>query len=162
MRRTDIQRDSKPASHQLYVDADQKAALEARNGLIQFDEVVRLIEEAKQGFTLRPSIIQRLQRLAIKDIYTCAGNFRTGPVFINGTTHQPPEPDTVAEHVEKMCDYVNTRISWEGIDEPALSSADDTAEEGDRQPLRQAPVSDGSARTGRNCHRRYFRRPTTA
>ena len=107
MRRTDIQRDSKPASHQLYTDADQKAALEARNGLIQFDEVIRLIEQAKQDFTLRPSVIQRLQRLAIKDIYTCAGNFRTGPVYINGTTHQPPDPDTVAEHVEEMCDYVN-------------------------------------------------------
>lgn len=109
MRRTDIQRDSKPASHQLYIDSDQKAALEARNGLIQFDEVIRLIEEAKQGFTLRPSIIQRLQRLAIKDIYTCAGNFRTGPVCINGTTHQPPDPATVSEHVEEMCDYVNKK-----------------------------------------------------
>src|SRR5271157_4135764 len=92
MRRTDTQRDSKPASHQLYTDADHKAALEARNGLIQFDEVIRIIEEAKHGFTLRPSIIQRLQRLAIKDIYTCAGNFRTGPVCIEGTTHQPPGP----------------------------------------------------------------------
>jgi Fic family protein len=109
MRRTDIQRDSKPASHQLYTDADQKAALEARNGLLQFDEVIRLVEEASHGFTLRPSIIQRLQRLAIKDIYTCAGNFRTGPVFIKGTTHQPPDPETVSEHVEEMCDYVNNK-----------------------------------------------------
>ncbi len=46
--------------------------------------------------------------LAIKDIYTCAGNFRTGPVFISGTTHEPPDPDTVAEHVEGLCDYVNS------------------------------------------------------
>lgn len=67
------------------------------------------MEEASQGFTLRPSIIQRLQRLAIKDIYTCAGNFRTGPVFIKGTTHQPPDPETVSEHVEEMCDYVNNK-----------------------------------------------------
>lgn len=109
MRRTDIQRDSKPASHQLYIDADQKAELEARNGLIQFDEVVKLIEEAKQEFKLRPSTIQRLQRLAIKDIYTCAGNFRTGPVVIKGTTHQPPPADTVAENVEEMCDYVDSQ-----------------------------------------------------
>lgn len=108
MRRTDIQRDSKPASHQLYTDADQKAALEARNGLLQFDEVIRLIGEAKQNFSLRPSTLQRLQRLAIKDIYTCAGNFRIGPVFIAGTTHQPPDPDTVSELVEEMCDYVNS------------------------------------------------------
>ena len=109
MRRTDIQRDSRPASHQLYVDAEQKAQLEARNGLIQFDEVIRLINEGKQTFRLRPSIIQRLQRFAIKDIYTCAGNFRTGPVSIAGTTHQPPDPDTVSEHVEEMCEYVNSK-----------------------------------------------------
>lgn len=68
MRRTDIQRDSQPASHQLFSNADQKAELEARNGLIKFDEVIRLVEGAKQGFQLRPSMI-RLQRLAIKDIY---------------------------------------------------------------------------------------------
>ncbi len=120
MRRTDIQRDSKPASHQLYADADQKAALEARNGLLQFDEVLRLIEESKKGFKLRPSTIQRLQRLAIKDIYTCAGNFRTGPVYINGTTHQPPAPDTVSEHVEEMCDYVNSK--WADVSALHLSA----------------------------------------
>ena len=70
MRRTDIQRDSRPASHELFSNPDEKAALEARNGLLQFDEVLRLIDQAKSGFRLLPSIIQRLQRLAIQDIYT--------------------------------------------------------------------------------------------
>lgn len=110
MRQTDIQRDSRPASHQLFQDARQKAELEARNGLLQFDEVLRLIDDSRNGFSLRVSTLQRLQRLAIKDIYTCAGNFRTGPVYINGTTHQPPEAADVLEHVEGMCDYVNR--SW--------------------------------------------------
>ncbi len=105
MRRTDIQRDSRPASHQLFTSAEQKAELEARNGLLQFDEVIRLI---KQGFVLRPSILQRLQRLAIQDIYTCAGNYRTGPVLIAGTTHQPPLAHEVPEQVEELCEYVNT------------------------------------------------------
>lgn len=109
MRQTDIQRDSRPASHQLYRDAEEKAALEARNGLLQFDEVLRLIETP--DFRLRPSIVQRLQRLAIQDIYTCAGNYRTGPVFIAGTTHQPPNASDVAELVEEMCDYVNA--NWQ-------------------------------------------------
>ncbi|MDZ4798664.1 MAG: Fic family protein [Bryobacteraceae bacterium] len=108
MRRTDIQRDSKPASHQLCRDPEEKAALEARNGLIQFDEVLKMVDDSQRvEFKLRPSIIQKLQRLAIKDIYTCAGNFRTGPVHIKGTTHQPPEPESVSEHVEEMCEYVN-------------------------------------------------------
>lgn len=107
MRRTDIQRDSRPASHQIYTTPEEKAQLEARNGLLQFDEVVRLVDEAQNGFKLRPSTIQRLQRLAIQDIYTCAGNYRTGPVYIEGTTHQPPAASDVAEHVEAMCEYVN-------------------------------------------------------
>ncbi len=108
MRRTDIQRDSRPASHQLFQTAEEKALLEARNGLLQFDEVVSLVERAKTDFKLRPSIIQRLQRLAIQDIYTCAGNYRTGPVKIAGTTHEPPPAADVAELVEEMCEYVNT------------------------------------------------------
>ncbi len=107
MRRTDIQRDSRPASHQLYTDPEEKAQLEARNGLLQFDEVLRLLDEARNGFKLRPSTIQKLQRLAIQDIYTCAGNYRTGPVIIDGTTHQPPAASDVAEHVEGVCEYVN-------------------------------------------------------
>ena len=106
-RRTDIQRDSRPASHQLFSSSDQKADLEARNGLLQFDEVLRLAAESRNGFKLRPSTISRLQRLAIKDIYTCAGNFRTTPVIIEGTTHEPPDAADVAEHVEELCDYVN-------------------------------------------------------
>ncbi len=106
MRRTDIRRDSSPKPHQLYTGADEKANLEARNGLLQFDEVLRLIDESQSGFKFRPSIIQKLQRLAIKDIYTCAGNFRTAPVYIAGTTHQPPEASEVTEQVEQMCEYV--------------------------------------------------------
>lgn len=106
-RSTDVQRDSRPDSHQLFADPDQKAALEARNGILQFDEVLRLIDEHKGKLVLRPSMIQRMQRLAIKDIYTCAGNFRTGPVCIYGTTHMPPAAEEVSELVEQMCDYAN-------------------------------------------------------
>ena len=107
-RRTDIQRDSRPASHQLYTDPEEKAVLEARNGLLQFDEVLRLVDQAAAAFKLRPSTLQRLQRLAIQDIYTCAGNYRTGPVYIAGTNHQPPPAAEISECVEEMCDYVNS------------------------------------------------------
>ncbi|MFN0165219.1 MAG: Fic family protein [Bryobacteraceae bacterium] len=98
-----------PASHQLFRDADEKALLEARNGLLQFDEVVKLVDR-KADFKLRPSTIQRLQRLAIQGIYTCAGNYRTGPVYIAGTTHEPPSAADVAELVEEMCEYVS--VNW--------------------------------------------------
>lgn len=107
MRRTDIQRDSRPASHELFANPEEKASLEARNGLLQFDEVLKLIDQSKDGFRLRPSTLQRLQRLAIQDIYTCAGNYRTGPVIIAGTTHQPPAASEVPEQVEDLCEHVN-------------------------------------------------------
>jgi hypothetical protein len=41
----------------------------------------------------------------------CAGNYRTGPVFIAGTTHQPPPAHEVAERTEELCDYVNS--NWD-------------------------------------------------
>lgn len=111
MRRTDIQRDSSPASHELFANQEEKANLEARNGLLQFDEVLSLVDQSRNAFRLRPSTLQRLQRFAIQDIYTCAGNYRTGPVFIDGTTHQPPPASEVSEHVEELCEYINT--NWE-------------------------------------------------
>jgi Fic family protein len=110
MRRTDIQRDSRPASHQLFSSPAEKAQREARNGLLQVDAVLRLVDEAVRTgqFRLRPSTLQKLQRLAIQDIYTCAGNYRTGPVYIAGTNHQPPPASDVAECVEEMCEYINS------------------------------------------------------
>ena len=62
----DIQRDSRPASHELFANQEEKAALEARNGLLQFDEVLSLVDQARSGFKLRPSTIQRLQRRAYR------------------------------------------------------------------------------------------------
>jgi len=109
VRKTDIRRDSAPRSHQLFGDEDQKADLEARNGLLQFDEVIRLVGEVERGtsFRLRPSTLQTLHRIAIQDIYSCAGNYRTIPVQIKGTDHQPPLWQDVPRLVEEMCDYVN-------------------------------------------------------
>ena len=108
-RRTDLPRDTKPSGPALFGNPDEKARLEARNGLLQFDEVLRLIDEGAQSsvFKLRPSLIQQLHRIAIKDIYACAGNYRTQPVVIGNTAHRPPAWEKVPELVEEMCDYVN-------------------------------------------------------
>ena len=51
-------------------------------------------------------LLKELQRLAINQIYTCAGTFRDGPVKISGVKHQPPEHTEVPHLVDEMCDYV--------------------------------------------------------
>lgn len=109
VRKTDVRRDSKPRPHELFDDPKQKAKLEARNGLLQFDEVIQLISEVENGvqFRFRPSMVQTLHRIAIQDVYTCAGNYRHDPVVIYGTDHQPPPWVNISRLVEEMCDYVN-------------------------------------------------------
>jgi fido (protein-threonine AMPylation protein) len=108
-RRTDVRRDSKPQRRELFTNKEEKAAREAANGLLQFDEVVRLVEDSIKAktFRLRPSTIQALQRIAINGVYTCAGTYRGGPVDIEHTTHVPPDAPDVLMLVEQMCDYVN-------------------------------------------------------
>ena len=71
--------------------------------------MIRLVGEVERGssFRLRPSAIQSLHRIAIQDIYSCAGNYRTSQVQIRGTDHQPPPWQDVPGLVEEMCDYVN-------------------------------------------------------
>ena len=69
-------------------------------------------------------------------------------------------------HARFRTDHVfsssTSRVSWEGIDEPALPSANDAAQKRDRRPLRQAPVHDGGVRIGLKLSAWRFRRPTTA
>lgn len=110
VRKTDIRRNTGPASPILFSDENQKAQLEAKNGLLQFDEVLKIIEtslKAEKAFKLKPSTITHLHRIAIQDIYACAGNYRTQPVDIHGTDHLPPRWEDVPTLVEEMCDYVN-------------------------------------------------------
>jgi Fic family protein len=112
-RRTDIRRDSKPATPELFKDATEKALLEAKNGLLQYDDVVSTANAAivAKAFKLRASNVQKLQRVAIQGIYTCAGNYRTAAVVIQGTSHQPPSWEEVPSLVEEMCEYVNDQWS---------------------------------------------------
>jgi Fic family protein len=100
--------------HQLFDTPEEKALLESRNALLQFDEVKKLVATSvSSGFSLSPETLLQLQYLAIHDIYDCAGNFRSGPVYLarNGVVddkfHQPPPPEQVAPLVQEMCDHVN-------------------------------------------------------
>jgi Fic family protein len=105
----------------LYETREQKAVLEARNGLLLFEAVARIVEEAQSGFKLTPDILLDLHRLAIHDIYICAGKFRTSNVVlgrngvIDNEKHQPPEWERVENFVVEMCQYVNENFGKSGV-----------------------------------------------
>lgn len=92
----------------LYISETEKKELETRNGALQFLAVLEQIEACKSGpppFT--SELIKQLQYRAIVGIYSCAGEFRTGPVSISDTEHEPPPWGQIPELVDQMADYLN-------------------------------------------------------
>jgi hypothetical protein len=53
----------------LYRDATHKKELEVRNGLLQFDEVGKLIDRSKGRMNLNIDTVKQLHLFAIKDMY---------------------------------------------------------------------------------------------
>ncbi|MGA6981474.1 MAG: Fic family protein, partial [Candidatus Sulfotelmatobacter sp.] len=58
-------------------------------------------------FRLRPSAIQELNRISITKIEAEAGRWRSVPIVIEGSDHQPPPAEEVPKHVDDLCEYVN-------------------------------------------------------
>jgi Fic family protein len=90
---------------------DERAELESRNALQQFDRLVEIVRAATAPgaakFRLRPSTLQELNRYAIKGMRAAPGAFRTGPIKISGSGHKPPDWEDVPRYVDEMCEYVN-------------------------------------------------------
>lgn len=87
----------------------ERAPLEAKNALRQYDRVADLIAAAigsGKPFRLRPSYILELHRLATEGTIETPGTFRPFEEEIVGSEHDPPPPIEVAALVEEMCDYV--------------------------------------------------------
>ncbi|HEX3577910.1 MAG TPA: hypothetical protein VHY33_05030 [Thermoanaerobaculia bacterium] len=86
-------RHSKADEPEIVVDPAERAKLEARNALEQFDAVINLVEQFTEPehppFRLRSSIILQLQRLALKGLSAYAGVFRPAGVDIGGSQHKP-------------------------------------------------------------------------
>lgn len=91
-------------------DADARAALEAENALLQFDQVLDLIDVAVRDgrpFKLRISTILSLHRTAMQGVHPQAGTFRNAPVNISGSKHRPPHEGLVAAKTEDLCEWIN-------------------------------------------------------
>lgn len=108
MRRRSSQAPESIENPELFTSKPEKDALEARNALLQFDETLRLVRNAKGVLHLTPQILCALQKLAIQDIYKCAGTYRKRTIYISNSLHETPPFQQVEKLVEEMCDYVNT------------------------------------------------------
>lgn len=90
-------------------DPDERARVEVVNGLKQYDLVEQMVLdciERGRRFRFRPSMLLDLQRCALEGLTHFAGTWRTGPVTIGKSKHQPPLAGLVPSLVEVMCDYV--------------------------------------------------------
>jgi Fic family protein len=101
-----------PVAGELFDSIDQKIELEARNVVLQFDEVLRLVEESRSIFDLTPDLIRRLHRVAVQGIYVCAGEFRKWPVTIKNSHHKPHEARFVTDLVKEMCEKAISTEEW--------------------------------------------------
>jgi Fic family protein len=103
-------RHSKADDPEIVVDPAERAKLEARNALEQFDAVINIVEQFTAPdhppFRLRSSTILQLQRMALKGLSAYAGVFRPAGVDIGGSQHKPTDAHLVPTRVEEMCDYV--------------------------------------------------------
>ena len=70
-------------------------------------EIINETLRQTQRFRLRPSTIQELNRISIKNIEAEAGRWRDVPIEIEGSRHQPPPAEDVPKHIDDLCDYVN-------------------------------------------------------
>jgi Fic family protein len=107
------ERHSKAADAELISDPEEKARREASNGLRQASTVNEMVEywlQPKRPFKLRVSQLLTLNRIALEGLSAYAGNFRPGPVAIQGSKHQPVGAHLVPERLEELCDYVNTNL----------------------------------------------------
>ncbi len=101
------------AEHRPLTD-EERAPIEAANGLRQFDRLMELVEEnlkqihdGRTPASIKPSVLMELNRIAVDKIIANPGGYRQTPMEIGKSKHQPPRWEDVPSHVEEMCEYVD-------------------------------------------------------
>lgn len=99
---------------------EDKARIEAANGVEQVDFISYLVNELRIQ-ELRESYVLEFHRLAVQNIYPCAGKYRDArhQVTIEGSDHTIPHESLVQSHVRDLID----RLNQERLTRPALERA---------------------------------------
>lgn len=82
------------------------AGLEVDNGVDLAQYVSSLAANCSGEFRLTPEIVKESNRLAMRGIYACAGEYRDRFRMVGD--HVPPKWSDIPRQVEVMCDYVNS------------------------------------------------------
>lgn len=108
-----IDRSSEAQEANLIEDDQQRAVVEVENGFRQFDFAMQELDDWKnnKNYRLKPSLLLKLNRIALESVHPQPGVFRAGDIDISGSGHKPPPPEKVPELIEKFCDYINE--NWE-------------------------------------------------
>lgn len=108
---------------------EQRAPLEAANGLRQFDRLIEMLDGhltgvkyGRETFAVRPGMLMELARIAVDQLIENPGAYRQTPMKIRSAKgdarHEPPRWEDVPDLVDEMCEYVNQ--NW---NKPALHLA---------------------------------------
>lgn len=95
-------------SDPLLCSPEEKAELEARNGVDQLDYLSYLMNERHIEHVREPHVLE-LHQLAIQQIYPCGGKYRDArhQVFIEGSGHTVPEPARVPSLIIELVERIN-------------------------------------------------------
>jgi hypothetical protein len=107
---------------------EERAPIEAENGLRQFDRLVQLLEQhldeadragGSKPLVVKHSVLIELARLAVERIIANPGGYRQTPMTIRKKSgvvkHEPPRWEDVPQLVDEMCDHVNQHWHQSGI-----------------------------------------------
>jgi Fic family protein len=97
----------------VYLTDSEKTGLETRNGVIQARFVFHTITTWSKDDRITPDLLLEFQRLAVNQIYRCAGHFRDDLVIVKNAAgevvYQPPGHTLVPQLAQDMCDYINAQ-----------------------------------------------------
>lgn len=109
MSESDRESKLKPKEEFKELSLEERAEVESKNALRQFDLLHELIAAGvgEGSFRLRPSTISKLNQRAVDGLVPSPGATRTDDIDIMGSTHVPAEWSEVGGLLEDMCEYVN-------------------------------------------------------